>query len=89
MQSDIVEQLRYSYEHGAFCAGLAGMAVTAEEAATEITALRERVAKLEGALRQIVDRPKGKPASGLADVSELCLIANLALSDSPPATDGV
>ncbi|WP_370309330.1 hypothetical protein [Sphingobium abikonense] len=88
MQSDIVERLK------ATAATLTDdnwhtEAAVASEAATEITALRERVVELEGALRQIVDRPKGKPASGLAVVSELCLIANLALSDSPPATDGV
>lgn len=85
MQSDIVEELNESARRLIWLFNLeneSGSIQTIREAAAEITTLRERVAKLEGALRQCAEAPHSGWTIAQA-------VARTALNDSPPATDGV
>ena len=85
MQSDIVEELNESARSLIWLFNLeneSGSIQTIREAATEITALRERVAKLEGALGQCAEAPHSGWTIAQA-------VARTALNDFPPATGGV
>lgn len=104
MQSDIVERLLAMYSHRGDGIPTQYVNPDGPKAVTEITALRERVAKLEGEvsiLKQAL-HPFAKCCEEWIEDSEddeewakfRLLIGDYrrafnALSDSPPATDGV
>lgn len=85
MQSDIVEELEaWSDSDGEY--GHHAQSQCLAKAATEITALRDRVARLEGELASIRDQEEYEIA---LDPDWPRRVARAALNDSPPATDGV